>query len=66
MLRRLLAENAGHFWWPEEFENPYFNNLKHLQNPGHLSLTAPSMSAPVGFLMGYLELFLSTGFSVLS
>ena len=46
MLRRSLAESAGHFWWPAEFENvanPDFENLKHLQNPGHLSLTKPSM-----------------------
>ena len=45
MLRRSLAESTGHFWWPAEFENvanPYFENLKHLQNPGHLSLTAYS------------------------
>ena len=47
MLRRLLAESDGHFWQPAEFEdvaNPDFENLKHLQNPGHLSLTAPSMT----------------------
>ena len=46
MLRRLLANIAGHFWWPEESENvanPYFNNLKHLQNPGHLLLTKSSI-----------------------
>ena len=46
MLRCLLAESDGHFWWPEEFENvanPYFDNLKHLQNPGHLSLTKSIM-----------------------
>ena len=46
MLRRLLAESAGYFWHAEEFENvanPDFENLKHLQNPGHLSLTKPSM-----------------------
>ena len=46
MLRRLLAESAGHFWWPAEFEdvaNPYFENLKHLQNPGHLLLTKPTI-----------------------
>ena len=38
MLRQSLAESAGHFWWPSEFENvanPYFENAKHLQNPGH-------------------------------
>ena len=42
MLRCLLANSAGHFWWPEQFENvanPYFYNLKHLLNPGHLLLT---------------------------
>ena len=46
MLRRSLAESAGHFWQPAEFKNvanPDFENFKHLQNPGHLSLTAPSM-----------------------
>ena len=46
MFRRSLAESAGHFWWPEESENVAnqdFENLKHFQNPGHLSLTAPSM-----------------------
>ena len=46
ILRRLLVESAGQFWWPAEFgnvENPDFENLKHLQNPGNLSPTAPSM-----------------------
>ena len=46
MLRRFLDESAGRFWWPAEFENvanPDFENLKHLQNPGHLSLTEPSI-----------------------
>ena len=45
MLRRSLDESGGHFWWPAEFvnvANPDFGNLRHLQNPGHLSLTAPS------------------------
>ena len=44
MLCRLLAESAICFLWPEEFENvanPDFENPKHLQNPGHLLLTAP-------------------------
>ena len=48
IILRLIAESAGHFWQPAEFENvanPYFENLKHLQNPGHLSLTALSMFA---------------------
>ena len=47
MLRRSLAESAGHFWWPAEFENvanPDFENLKHLQNPGHLPLTEASIN----------------------
>ena len=38
MIRRSLAESAGHFWWTAEFENmanPDFENLKHLQNPDH-------------------------------
>ena len=46
MIHWSLAESAGHFWWPEEFENvanPYFGNLKHLQKQGHLSLTEPSI-----------------------
>ena len=46
MPRWLLAEIAGHSWHPAEFQNvanPDFENIKHLQNPGHLPLTAPSM-----------------------
>ena len=46
MLHQSFADSAGNFWWPEEFEkvaNPYFNNLKHLQNPGHLLLTTSSI-----------------------
>ena len=45
MLYRSLAESTGHFWHTAEFENvanPDFRNLKHLQNPGHLPLAAPS------------------------
>ena len=47
MLRWSLAESADQFWWPEEFKNmvsPDYANLKHLQNPGHLSLIAPNMT----------------------
>ena len=47
MLRRLHAESAGHFWRAVEFynvANPDFENLKHLQKPGHLLLTALSMT----------------------
>ena len=46
MLRRSLAESAGYFWWPAEFENvanPDFNNQKQLQNPGHLLMTTHSI-----------------------
>ena len=46
MIRRSLAESAGHFWQPAEFENvanPDFENIKHLQNPVHLPLNEPSM-----------------------
>ena len=46
MLHRSLAVSAGYFRQPAEFENVAntdFKNLKHFQNPGHLSLTAPSM-----------------------
>ena len=45
MLHRSLAESAGYLWQPEEFEilaNLDFNNIKHLQNPGYLLLTATS------------------------
>ena len=46
MLRRSLPESAGHFWRPAEFENvanPYFKNLKHLQNLGHFLMISASM-----------------------
>ena len=46
MLHRSLAESAGHFWQPAKFENmtnPDFKYLKHLQNPGHLLITADSI-----------------------
>ena len=46
VLHWSIAESAGHFWQLAEFENVAntdFENLKHLQNPGHLSLTKPSM-----------------------
>ena len=45
MICTSLAESTSHFLWPEEFDNvanPGFENLKHLKNPGHLPLTAPS------------------------
>ena len=47
MLRWSLSDSAGHFWQPSELENmanPDFENLKHLQNPGHLSLTKASIT----------------------
>ena len=46
MLRRSLAESAGQFWQPTELENMAnldFENLKHLQNHGHLLLSASSI-----------------------
>ena len=46
VICRLLAESAGHFCQLETLENvanPDFDNFKHLQNFGHLLLTAPSM-----------------------
>ena len=46
MLRQYLAESAGHFRRPAEFvnaANPDFENLRHLQNPGQIFLTAPSI-----------------------
>ena len=49
-LRWSLAGSAGHLWYPAELENvanPDFGNLKHLQNPGHLLLTAPSIKSAV-------------------
>ena len=47
MIHWLLAVSDGHFWQPAEFKNvvnPDFENLKHLQNLGHFSLTAGFMS----------------------
>ena len=44
MLHQLLLESGGHFWQSEEFENVAnqdFGNLKRLQNPRYLFLTAP-------------------------
>ena len=46
MLRRSLVESAGQFWQSTEFKNVAnldFENLKHLQNQGRLSLTEPSI-----------------------
>ena len=54
MLPQLLAESVGPFWQPAELENvanPVFENLKHLQNPGHLSLTSPSNTGKLCFLI---------------
>ena len=51
MLHWMLAESTGHFWHPAEFENvanEYFENLKHLQNPRHLLLTAPNIYIVLG------------------
>ena len=39
MLGWSLFDSAVQFWWPTEFENvanPDFENIEHLQNPGHL------------------------------
>ena len=44
MLRWSLFESAGHFWQSAEYENVTnldLENIKHLQNHGHLLLTAP-------------------------
>ena len=44
MLCQFLSESAGHFWWLVECENmanPDYQNIKQLQTPGHLPLTAP-------------------------
>ena len=46
MLYWLLGDIFGRFWQLEEFENwanPDFVNLKYLQNPVHLPLTAASI-----------------------
>ena len=53
MLRWWLAERAGNFWWLSEFENVAnldFGNLKHLQNPEHLLLIAPSIDVQAPML----------------
>ena len=50
MLRQYLAESTGNFWWSEELKkstNPDFENPKHLQKPGNLLLTAPSIGGNV-------------------
>ena len=42
VLCHYLAEIDGNPWQPSEFKNvanPDFEHLKHLQNPGHFSLT---------------------------
>ena len=42
----MIINSAGNLWQPAELENvanPDFEYLKHLQNPGHLLLTTPSM-----------------------
>ena len=47
LMHSKLIESAGHIWWPAEFENvanPDFENLKHLQNPGNLTLAAAIMT----------------------
>ena len=47
MIHWSLSESDGHYWQPAQFENvenPYFDNLKHLENPGHSFLTTPSIS----------------------
>ena len=57
-----LAESAGHFWKPAEFENvanPDFEILKHLQNPGHLPLTAASITHIQGHIFhSYLQILI--------
>ena len=47
MLRRIISKSSGHIWQPAEFENvenPYFENLKQLQNPGQFLMTKGFMS----------------------
>ena len=56
MIRWSHDESAGHFWWPAEFENVAnsdFGNLKHMQNPGHLLLTASSTHMKIAGLSWY-------------
>ena len=41
-LNQLFAASYARFWWLSKFENlanPYFVNLKHLQNYEHFLLT---------------------------
>ena len=45
-LSQVLATSTVNLWCPEKFKNmanPDFENHKHLQNHGHLFLTAPFM-----------------------
>ena len=58
MLLRSLSKSTGHFLWPSEFENvanPDLENLKHLQNPGHLPLTETSIT-PNTYIEGLKKL----------
>ena len=62
MLLWSLAESAGRLWWPTEFENvanPDFENLRHLQNPGHLPLTAASITSMT--IVTYLQYIIQAG-----
>ena len=46
MLHRSLAVGAGNFWCPENFknwDNPKFENIKHLKNLVTLPQTSPFM-----------------------
>ena len=46
MLRRSFSASAFPFWWPAKFgnvANPYFENIKHLQNLGHFLVTTSFM-----------------------
>ena len=60
MFCRSLAESSGQFWQSEEFEsvaNPYFENIKHLQNLGHLLMTAPSIYGQYHCIYWYLYIY---------
>ena len=61
MLHRSLAKSAGYFWQPVEFENvanPYYKNINHFQNPGHLLLTKASIYDRETFTpLNYIKLY---------
>ena len=63
MLRWSLAESAGRFCLPAEFNNvanPDLEKTKNLQNLEHFSLTAPSMIRRTSKYSSVIRVFIKT------